>query len=164
MTPGARYVVNTPRLGPLARRLVYAIGLVLLISGAAWLALHTWVRIPGAFGPEHHPAEVWLMRLHGLGALPALAGLGALMARHVGPGWRVQRRRTSGLGVLAVSGVLALGGWGLYYVAGDTARQWLAVSHWLLGLALPGLVLWHVIGARRERRAEEGTARQRPGL
>lgn len=99
------------------------------------------------------------MRLHGLAAPPALAGLGALAARHIGPGWRVQRRRSSGAALLGACGVLAAGGWALYYVSGEAARHWLAVSHWALGLALPALVGWHVAGARRQRRADARSAR-----
>jgi hypothetical protein len=164
MKPGPRYTLLGPRLGPLSRRAVYALCLLLLLSGAAWLVLHTWLRVEGPFGPEHHPLEAWLMRLHGLLALPALLGLGALLPMHVWPAWRPPRRRTSGLVLIAACGLLALGGWALYYVAGDTVRPWVSVSHWLLGLALPALVLAHIVGARRARQADERAARHRPGL
>ncbi len=154
-----RYILRGPRLGPLARRALYGVALLLLVTGALWLALHTWLRVEGQFGPEHHPLEAWLMRLHGLLALPALLGLGALLPAHVWPAWRLTRWRTSGLALLIACGVLALGGWALYYVAGEAARSWLSISHWALGLALPGLVLGHIIGARRERLADERTTR-----
>ena len=76
MRPGPRYVVTGPGLGPRSRRAVYALCLLLLGSGAVWLVLHHFVRVAGEFGPEHHPLEAWLMRLHGLLALPALVGVG----------------------------------------------------------------------------------------
>ena len=164
MKADPRYLVLGPRLGPRSRRAVYALGLLLLVSGAAWLVLHTFVRVEGAFGPEHHPLEAWLMRLHGLLALPALVGLGALLPAHVWPAWRPRMRRTSGLALLITSAVLALGGWALYYVAEEATRAWLSVSHWVLGLALPALLLAHIVGARRERRAQEGAVRRPPGL
>ncbi|HCO43000.1 hypothetical protein [Immundisolibacter sp.] len=164
MKAGPRYVLTTPRLGTLARRSVYVACLLLLLTGIAWLVLHTWVRVEGAFGPQHHPAEIWLMRLHGLLAVPTLTGLGALLARHVWPAWRPRQRRTSGLLVLIACALLALGGWGLYYAADETLRQWLSVSHWLMGLALPALLLGHVAGARRERRADERAARRQAGV
>ena len=162
MKPGPRYALMSPRLGPRSRRTVYGLCLLLLITGAAWLVLHAWLRVDGPFGPEHHPLEAWLMRLHGLLALPTLLGLGALLPAHVWPAWRARRRRRSGLVLLGACGLLALGGWGLYYVADEAARGWLSISHWALGLALPALVLAHIIGARRERLAEE--ARRPPGL
>lgn len=164
MKPGPRYALLGPRLGPLSRRAVYGLCLLLLITGAAWLVLHTWLRVEGPFGPEHHPLEVWLMRLHGLLALPALLGLGVLLPMHVWPAWRPRRRRTSGLVLLAACVLLALGGWALYYVADEMARPWVSVSHWVLGLALPALVLAHIIGARRERLVDERAGLHRPGV
>ena len=164
MKPGPRYFVLGPRLGPRSRRTVYALGLLLLGSGAAWLVLHHFVRVEGAFGPEHHPLEAWLMRLHGLLALPALIGLGALLPAHVWPAWRPRLRRTSGLSLLVACAGLALGGWALYYVADDAMRAWVSISHWGLGLALPALLLAHIVGARRERRTQERAAQRPPGL
>ncbi|MGK2942456.1 MAG: hypothetical protein ACSLFJ_12390 [Immundisolibacter sp.] len=164
MKPGLRYALGTPRLAPLGRRAVYGLCLLLLFTGVVWLVLHTWLRVEGPFGPQHHPLEAWLMRLHGLLALPALLGLGALLPIHVWPAWRPRQHRTSGLGLLVACGALALGGWALYYVANEAARHWLSVSHWLLGLALPALVLAHIVGARRERRADEREPHRRPGV
>lgn len=164
MKPIQRYTLTGPRLGPRSRRAVYGLYLLLLLTGAAWLVLHTWLRVEGPFGPEHHPLEAWLMRLHGLLALPALLGLGALLPAHAWPAWRPRLRRTSGLVLLIACGALALGGWALYYVADETTRHWLSLSHWILGLALLALVLAHIVGARRERLADERTAAHRPGL
>lgn len=164
MKPSPRYALVGPRLGPRSRQAVYSLCLLLLVTGAAWLVLHTWLRVQGPFGPEHHPLEAWLMRLHGLLALPALLGLGALLPMHVWPAWRPRLRRTSGLVLLGACGVLALGGWALYYVADERMRGWLSVGHWALGLALPALVLAHIISVRRERRADERAAHPPPGL
>jgi hypothetical protein len=49
-------------------------------------------------------------------------------------------------------------------VADDATRAWVSISHWALGLALPALLLAHIVGARRERRAREQAARRPPGL
>jgi hypothetical protein len=164
MKPGPRYFMTGPRLGPRSRRAVYALGLLLLGSGAAWLMLHHFVRVAGEFGPEHHPLEAWLMRLHGLLALPALVGMGALLPAHVLPAWRPRRRLGSGLVLLVACTALALGGWALYYVADDGVRDWVSVSHWGLGLGLPAALLAHILGARRERRAHERATARTPGV
>ena len=164
MKPGPRYLLLGPRLGPHSRHAVYALCLLLLATGAAWLVLHTWVRVEGAFGPEHHPLEAWLMRLHGLLALPALIGIGALLPAHVWPAWRPRLRRASGLALLLACAVLALGGWALYYVADDALRGWLSISHWALGLALPVLLLSHIVGARRNRRQQDRATPHPPGV
>ncbi len=156
------------RLGNAARWSVYGASALLLASGALWLVLHTWVRVEGAFGPAHHPAEAWLLRLHGLAALPAVLGLGALLPGHVLSAWCQRRKRTSGLPLLIACLLLALGGWALYYVADDAARSIVSISHWLLGLLLPALLLTHILGARRERladeRAQASAGHRTPGL
>ncbi len=50
MKPGPRYTLLGPRLGPLGRRAVYGLCLLLLLTGAAWLVLHTWLRVEGPSG------------------------------------------------------------------------------------------------------------------
>lgn len=156
------------RLGSVARWGVYGASSLLFASGALWLVLHTWIRVEGAFGPEHHPLEAWLMRLHGLATLPAVLGLGALLPGHVLSAWCQRRKRSSGLPLLLAGLLLALGGWALYYVTGEAARPLVSISHWLLGLLLPALLLAHVLGARRERladeRAQASASRRTPGL
>ena len=92
---------------------VASVGLATLATGAAWLALHY---ADGATADLPHPAEAWLMRVHGLAAFGALFALGALAAAHVPQGWRIvgrlgwARQRASGVALCALAVLVALTG------------------------------------------------------
>lgn len=127
------------------RRLLLAVLLLLAPSGVAWLALH-YLAGAGA-GELPHPAEPWLMKLHGAGAFAALFAAGVLAGSHVGPGWRVsgvqRRQRRSGLGLCALLGATALSAWALYYAAPEDVRPLLGWVHAGLGGTLAALGGWH---------------------
>lgn len=122
------------------------VGIVTLATGVAWLALHY---ASGAAADLPHPAEAWLMRLHGLAAFGALFVLGALAAAHVPQGWRVvsrlgwTRQRTSGLLLCGLAAAVALTGYALYYFAPEPVRPALGWTHAALGFAITALALQH---------------------
>ena len=62
------------------------------LSGVAWLVLH-YARGAGADDGTWlpHPAEAWLMRLHGLAGFALLLAVGMFLPLHVPQGWRQQR-------------------------------------------------------------------------
>lgn len=147
MTP-ARRPMNLPRWQELA---VYVSGAVLLLSGIAWLVLDTWVRVEGEFGPEHHPAEHWMLIAHGIAAYAFLVVLGTVLPVHISMGWRQQRNRVTGVTVLTVCTILSLTALALYYVGQDTTRSWASLMHWTVGLAAVPVVLIHVLRGRSRR-------------
>lgn len=143
------------RLNPLPnwqRRVGLAVVLTLLLSGALWLAVH-FLRWPmasrAAVEGLPSPWEAGLMRVHGAAAMLALFVLGAMSSTHVVRGWRLQRRRPSGIAVLSLVGVLVLSAYGLYYLVPDDWRDGWGLLHAALGLSAGLAVLWH----RRRRRA-----------
>ncbi len=157
---------------------MYAAGSLLLLSGVGWLVGHYFLRAPGAFGAAPHPSEAWWMRLHGAAVIVFLVVFGALLPGHVVQNWRHRMNRYSGLSVITVVVLLALSGYGLYYLVDERLRNLTSTLHWLLGLsALLVLVLHVILGKRmaarararrhafRLQRAASGTARppQAPG-
>jgi cytochrome b561 len=65
------------------------------------------------------------------------------VALHVPGAWRERKNRVSGL-VMAVALIgLVITGYLLYYAGGESARALASVAHWLPGLALPAVGLWH---------------------
>ena len=59
-------------------------GILLWLSGAAWLLLHYYGQVAGEFGPETNPLEPWFLRVHGLVLIPALLGFNRRILVDVG--------------------------------------------------------------------------------
>lgn len=130
---------------------VYAVALGLWASGAAWLVAHYWLVRQGEFGPETSPIEPWMLDLHGGFAMLALWFMGLLWGVHVLKGWEARRGRWSGGLLLGLLGSLVATGYCLYYVGDETWRGWASLGHWVVGLALLPLFLWHRFAKKRRR-------------
>ncbi|MDP2228984.1 MAG: hypothetical protein Q8J78_16080 [Moraxellaceae bacterium] len=83
------------------------------------------------------------MALHGTVAMVALILLGMIGQAHVLPRWQGLRNRRSGIWLGAVLALLALSGAGLYYLRGDTVRDFNEWLHLATGFVLPILLCWH---------------------
>lgn len=148
-SPAGHTVAN--RLRHWQRRLLYAAGVLLLVTGVAWLVVH-YSRAADAL-PS--PAESWLMRAHGLGTFALLFMLGALTAAHMPRGWRLaermgwQQQRRTGLMLCALAAALVLTGYLLYYFAPENLRPGLGWLHSGLGAAMAILVALHRRGIER---------------
>lgn len=149
----------TSTKGRLSRRrevLVYVVLGTLWASGAGWLIFHYFLHQASEFGELPHPLEAWWLRLHGAAAFAALWLLGLLWAVHLVPAWNA-RRRSSGIVLSAITAMLAVSGYLIYYVGAESARAWIVLAHWLLGLAVIVPLLLHALrgrhvgGATRER-------------
>jgi hypothetical protein len=131
---------------------LYFSGALLLLSGVGWLIGHYGLRAPGAFGDTPHPSEVWWLRLHGAAVIGFLLAFGALLTIHVPHNWRRHLHRSSGLFLVLCVSLLALSGYGLYYLVGDLGRAWISVLHWAVGLlAAAGLGVHILLAKQREK-------------
>jgi len=139
------------RPSPFQRRWAQAVAGLLLLSGGPWLLLHYTVGAGADALP--HPAEPWLMRLHGAAAFAALFGAGLLAGHHVPRSWHLAHRprhahqRRSGLLLLGLGVAVVLSGYTLYYLAPEAWRPALGWAHAGLGLAGVAVGTWH--GRRR---------------
>lgn len=124
---------------------------LLIATGVAWLYFDWWVRVEGEFGPEHHPAEHWLLIAHGVGAYLFLVVVGAMIPVHVMMGWRTRRNLVSGFSVAGFCAVLGLSALGLYYVGDELLRGWTSVVHWTAGLIILPLLLIHIVNGLKSR-------------
>ena len=135
------------RLVAWQRRVLYSGGATLILTGVLWLALH--YSVGAGAGELPHPAEAWLMRLHGAAVFLWLFSQGTLAAAHVPQGWRIAGRRRwagqrkSGLILCVLSGLLAVTGYLLYYFAPESVRPTLGWVHSALGVAMAALLLGH---------------------
>ncbi len=139
--------------------LIYAIASLLTISGVLWLLLDRFGKVAGEFGPEPSPALPWLLLVHGAGAYGFAIAAAMLIPVHMRLGWNSGRNRRSGLSLVGISLFLILTGLALYYSTAEGFRSASSLAHWLVGLALPTLILIHLIRGKKSRPQGLGSKR-----
>jgi len=135
------------------RASIYGVVLLLTATGIAWLLAHYFLRRAGEFGETIHPIEPLSMKLHGAAAMAMLFFAGSVMNSHIRRALRAGRNLTQGWSLLVALALLALSGYGLWYLAGEQSRVVWSVTHWVVGLIFPGLLIWHIAHGRRLRAA-----------
>jgi hypothetical protein len=136
------------RLKRLQRYFLYTVLALLFFSGMAWTY---WTYL--AVSPEdlETTAKAWAMKIHGAAAMAVLVLIGMLLSGHVKSAWRARRNRANGSIFLSVFAVLTVTGYGLYYAGGEVVREWTSWIHLVVGLALPILLLIHILLGRKTR-------------
>ena len=120
---------------------IYSVSIGLWLSGAVWLYFYYFVRVVDQFGFENpHPQQGLIMMIHAVFALPSVWLFGYLWKFHIKPGWKARIRRVTGGAIWSVVLVLACTGYALYYIGNDEIRNWVSLTHWIIGLA--GLVVF----------------------
>lgn len=135
------------------------VGGLLATTGAGWALLHYLWEPLGVDERAAISMSATLLQVHGAAAMASLVLLGSLLAGHVGDGWRASRNKASGVGALALTGVLAVTGYFLYYAGGEDARAAASAVHLGAGLLLPAIVLWHALRLIRARRRHASLSR-----
>lgn len=107
----------------------------------------------GEFGPLPHPLEGLWLKLHGAAGMLALVLFGSLLPSHMLRAWSQRRGRASGGTLAGLFALLSATGYGLYYVGGESLREWISFVHWVVGLGIPVLFTAHVFTLRTKLRA-----------
>ncbi len=139
-----------PRPSRRLRQMLYLALAATLLSGLAWLLAHYLLPLPE--DAARHPLETWSIRTHGLAAMFALAVHGAYWQQHIAHASRQRRHFVSGMLLLAAWLVLAVTGYGLYYLTDEGLRALTSLAHWAIGLALPVVLIAHIFHRLRQRR------------
>lgn len=145
---GSRRPLATSRIARPRRRIVSGVGLCLWLTGAVWLLSHEVFVPQGEYGPAYRGLDAWILMLHGALGFAALWLFGLLWGTHITAGWAQSRRRRSGTALFGLASLLFLSAYGLYYCGDEAIRPWIAVTHWSLGLAAPGMFILHRLGGR----------------
>jgi hypothetical protein len=143
------------RLGPWHQGAVYGATALLVLSGIVWLVLHYFMAQPGDYGPQIHPLEPWMLRLHGAAAMAGLIVYGSLLPVHIRRAWAIRRNIALGIGVAAVMLLLTITGYLLYYAGSEETRPVISAAHWVIGLAAPLLLAWHIVSGRAQTRSAD---------
>ncbi len=145
------------RFSPDHKRALYGVFLMLWASGVLWIGFHYFLRVQSEFGVQAHPLENWWLRLHGLMAFAALIVLGSVLPVHARRAWQLKKNRRSGLSMKIVFFWLAATGYALYYFASEANENWLPLLHWIVGLALPLLLIFHIRRGRMRHKVSHQT-------
>jgi hypothetical protein len=143
------------RLGPWHQGAVYGATAALAVSGIVWLVLHYFFAVPGEYGPRPHPLEPWMLRLHGAAAMAGLIIYGSLLPVHIRRAWSIRRNIALGIGLIGTMLLLTVTGYLLYYSGDENIRPVISAAHWILGLIVPALLVWHIVSGRMQTRASE---------
>lgn len=146
------------RLKRLQRYFLYAVLALVFLSGVAWAYWNYLVASPDDFEMS---AKTWAMKVHGGAAMTVLVLIGMLLNAHVRFAWRAHRNRANGSVFLSAFAVLTITGYGLYYAGGEGLRALTSWIHLAIGMALPILLLVHILLGRRTRPTVQSSPRSR---
>jgi hypothetical protein len=137
------------RLNPGIRFASHAAFAALFVTGAIWLVADQL--------KDSENGEMWqaiaanTLMLHGTTAMIALILLGVLIPLHVQRSWRAGKNRITGSVMVGSNAILVATAAGLYYAGSDLLRTFVADAHITFGLALPALIITHIVLGRRAR-------------
>ncbi|HTT07269.1 MAG TPA: DUF4405 domain-containing protein [Gammaproteobacteria bacterium] len=139
------------RLDPWHRYSIYSVVILTTLSGVAWLILHYFISAPGQVDAISDPLEALSLKVHGAAAMLMLLCLGTLFLPHMLRAWRLGRNHYLG-GLLAIINlVLILTGYALYYFSTEENHAIISAMHWVTGLLLPVILIFHILTGRRGR-------------
>ena len=136
------------KLPKIFKWILYSILSLAFISGGLWFSFERWVRIQGPLGEDHHPAQAWFLRIHGILAYTILLGLGYMIRAHVQPGLKGKRGRFTGLPMVFYFGGLVVTAIIQLYGLEGPFRDGSAWVHSYMGLGLPIFLATHIVSAR----------------
>ena len=139
---------STPAASPTApvnrwRRGVEWAVVGLTLSGVAWLMARYVFVSETEFGRQLPSWAARVLAIHGGVAMLSLVAIGAWLPMHVVPRLRRSTGLVTGVSQLGLLAVLAVSGFGLYYLADESSRPAWSVVHWIAGLVLAALLLVH---------------------
>jgi hypothetical protein len=121
----------------------------LYITGlAAWALASPRFQASGEYGPEPSPLKPWFLHAHSVAGLFFLVLFGYLWNAHIEPGLKHQKKKKSGLTLLASLAVLFATVPLLFYLTGEAPRAWTAAIHTWLGAILLAPFLFHLRSKR----------------
>ena len=134
------------RLDRQLRAFTYLVFALLFASGALWFVADR-SKDPLGGGAWSDVAATVLM-VHGGTAMVTLMLIGAIIPLHILRAWRARLNLATGIAIAFFNMVLIGTAFGLYYMGSEDLRPWISLVHLWFGLALPALLLAHVLVGR----------------
>lgn len=104
--------------------------------------------VPWRLSSEQH---IGMAAAHATLSLLMAAIIGALWSIHMRAGWRRRKNHHSGLSLLIIMVLLGISAMGIYYFGDEQSSMLSSVTHMLMGIAIPVLLLVHVIYGRKSQ-------------
>jgi len=104
--------------------------------------------VPWRLSSEQH---ISMAAAHATLSLLMAAIIGALWSIHMRAGWRRRKNHHSGLSLLIIMVLLGITAMGIYYFGDEQFSMLSSVTHMLMGIAIPVLLLVHVIYGRKSQ-------------
>ena len=137
------------KLGPRFKAALLWTSAILYATGiAVWALASPRLQTTGDYGPEPSPLKPRFLHAHSVAGLFFLVLFGYLWHAHVEPGLQRQKKKLSGLTLLAALMILFSTVPLLFYLTGETARAWNAAVHTWLGAALLAPFVFHLRSKR----------------
>ena len=132
------------------KRAFYVIFWTVFGTGAVDWIFDRWVRVQGPFGPEHHPLQPWLSRVHTASAYVILITFGYLLHSHVRPGLKGKYGKVSGIAMIGFLSILAASSLPILYASDGIIRDSSTAVHTYMGLSIPLLLGVHLFKRGKE--------------
>lgn len=144
----------------LYRKSLYTLFFVGWLSGTCFYVLSRWVTIEGDFGPERHPLQFPMLKVHGGVFFLLLFYFGFIAASHIPVTWRMKKLRWQGIALVVALLLQIITAYLLYYLSDEDWRAVIANVHAFAGFALPLVLVFHVVSAVRSRKLASQTSQQ----
>lgn len=131
------------------RRTLYSILALGWLSGIGFFIFNNYLTVDGDFGPEKHPWQFPLLKIHGAVAFAMMISYGALLTSHLPAGWKRGRGKKLGLSLITLVAVQILSAYSLYYMTDEVVRGYIVYLHLVSGGLLPVVLSTHVILGRK---------------
>ena len=132
------------------RRILYTILTFGWFSGVGFFIFSNYLTVEGDFGPEKHPWQFPLLKVHGAAAFLMMISYGALLTAHLPAGWKRGRGKNLGITLITLVAIQILSAYSLYYMTNEVLREYLVYLHLVSGALLPILLIAHVTLGRKQ--------------
>ncbi|MGZ3727010.1 MAG: hypothetical protein ACXWQQ_14490 [Pseudobdellovibrio sp.] len=118
------------------------------LSGLTQWLLKTYFQVDHGFGPEEHPAFIWVLRFHGTLSLGVLMLFGYIFKAHVLTSLRIRRHVKSGLTLTVYCCLIVLTLPFLMYLTDEDLKSKVELIHTYLGLLLIVPFIIHMLAKK----------------
>ena len=136
---------------------IYVTVFTLVATGVVWLIDHYCPNSVDNTATLSSTVGPIALKIHGAAAMVFLVLLGTLILNHMWVGLKADRNKISGVFLALLNLWLVVTGYALYYASSESLRNGASISHSIVGLLVPILLLVHQKRFFRKKTGKNGT-------